>query len=83
MLNRAWIPGGPTRTQVKDLRTILEVASSLGLKLPLSSKVAELFEATVAAGFGDYDHSALLLEIERLNPGARLGNKPDQMPGQQ
>src|SRR6266704_555859 len=58
----------------------LTVASSLCLKLPLSSKVAELFEATVEAGFGNYDHGALLLEIERLNPGVRVGNKPGQTP---
>jgi len=82
MLNRAWNPGGRTRTQVKDLRTLLKVASSMGLKLPLASATTELFEASVEAGFGDYDHSALLLELERMNPGARVGVKPDQTPSE-
>jgi 2-hydroxy-3-oxopropionate reductase len=82
MLNRAWRPGGRTNAQVKDLRTILDVASRLHLTLPLSSKVAELFEATVQAGFGDYDHSALLLEIERRNAGVRIGDRQDQVPGE-
>lgn len=81
MLERDWIPGGRTRTQVKDLRTILDVASSLGLKLPLSTTVAELFEASMDAGFGDYDHSSLLLTLERLNPRVRIGDRSDQIPG--
>jgi 2-hydroxy-3-oxopropionate reductase len=80
MMDRAWIPGGPMRTQLKDLRTILAVASQLDLRLPLSSQVTELFESGVKAGFGEFDHSALLLEIERRNPGVRVGNKPDQRP---
>jgi 2-hydroxy-3-oxopropionate reductase len=81
MLDRAWVPGGPMRMQVKDLRTILAVAAELKLELPLSRAVAELFEASQAAGLGDHDHSALLLEIERRNPGIRVGDKPDQRPG--
>lgn len=80
MLERAWNPGGRVRTQVKDLRTILAEAAALGLQLPLASKVTELFEAGVQSGFGDYDHSALLLELERMNPGKRVGTRPDQPP---
>ena len=68
MLSRTWTAGASIHTQVKDLRTALEVASSLGLQLPLSSKMTELFESGVKSGFGDYDHSALLLELERMNP---------------
>jgi 2-hydroxy-3-oxopropionate reductase len=80
MLERAWNPGGRVRTQVKDLRTILAEAATLGLQLPLAGKVTELFEAGVQRGFGDYDHSALLLELERRNPGKRVGTRPDQAP---
>lgn len=80
MLERAWNPGGRVRTQVKDLRTILAEAAALGLQLPLASKVTELFEAGVQSGFGDYDHSALLLELEQMNPGKRVGTQPDHPP---
>jgi 2-hydroxy-3-oxopropionate reductase len=80
MLERAWVPGGTLRMQVKDLRTILAVASELNLQLPLSNTVAEVFEAGLAAGFGNFDHSALLLEIERRNSPARVGSTPDQRP---
>jgi 2-hydroxy-3-oxopropionate reductase len=80
MIDRAWVPGGPTRLQVKDLRTLLEVAGELGVVLPIAAHVATLFEDNMEAGLGEYDHSALLLAIERCSPGARLSNKPDQVP---
>jgi 2-hydroxy-3-oxopropionate reductase len=67
MLERDWAAGGRTRTQVKDLRTLLEVASAYELELPLAATTAGLFEAAMAAGLGEYDHSALLLELERIN----------------
>jgi 2-hydroxy-3-oxopropionate reductase len=79
MLEREWTPGGLLRTQVKDLRTLMDVAGRLGLNLPASSKVAELFESGMNAGFGDHDHSALLLELERINCGRRVGNAVDQV----
>jgi 3-hydroxyisobutyrate dehydrogenase-like beta-hydroxyacid dehydrogenase len=81
MLERDWTPGGPLRTQVKDLSTLMDVASRLGLNLPASSKVAELFESGMNTGFGDHDHSALLLELERINHGRRVGNAVDQVQG--
>jgi 2-hydroxy-3-oxopropionate reductase len=80
MLERAWVPGGSTRMQLKDLRTILAVASDMSLDLPLTKTVAGLFEALLDMGFGSYDHSALLLEIERRNPGVRVGSRQDQRP---
>ena len=80
MLDRNFVPGGPTRMQVKDLRTILATAGEVGLDLPVARTVAALFEELLANGYGDCDHSALLLEIERRNEGKRLGTKPDQLP---
>jgi 2-hydroxy-3-oxopropionate reductase len=69
MLDRNWVPGGPTRMQVKDLRTIVATAAELGLNLPLANCTAGLFESMMASGLGEYDHSALLLQIEKINPG--------------
>lgn len=77
MIDRAFAPGGPSRLQLKDLRTILEVAVASGLHLPLTSHVTELYRALVDRGGAEYDHSALLLEIERMNAPKRLGDKPD------
>jgi 2-hydroxy-3-oxopropionate reductase len=67
MLDRSFAPGGPSRLQLKDLHTILDAASEAGLTLPLATRVNELYESLVRSGGGELDHSALLLEIERMN----------------
>jgi 2-hydroxy-3-oxopropionate reductase len=77
MIERRFAPGGPCRLQLKDLRTILAAAGECGLHLPLSSHVADLYRALVERGGGEYDHSALILEIEKMNALKRLGDKPD------
>jgi len=80
MLDRSFAPGGPSRLQLKDLDTILAAAKEAGLDLPLAGHVAELFRSLVARGGGGLDHSALLLEIERMNTPNRLGSQPDRLP---
>jgi 2-hydroxy-3-oxopropionate reductase len=80
MLDRDFRPGGPSRLQLKDLRTILAAAKEAGLTLPLASRMTETFTALVDRGGGQYDHSAALLELERLNAPKRLGSKPDILP---
>lgn len=80
MLERNFVPGGPTRMQVKDLRTILATAEEIGLDLPVVKTVTALFEDLLAGGFGECDHSALLLEIERRNEGKRLGDRANTLP---
>lgn len=67
MLDRTFEPGGPSRLQLKDLHNILDAASHAGLQLPLASHVAKMYESLVAHGGAELDHSALLLEIERIN----------------
>jgi len=78
MLTRNFMPGGPVRMHLKDMKTVVEFAGEL--HLPLSRRTMEMFQAQLEAGHAEYDHSALLLEIERLNPGSRLGDRPDQAP---
>ncbi|MFQ5773407.1 MAG: NAD(P)-dependent oxidoreductase [Kiloniellaceae bacterium] len=80
MIERTFVPGGMARMHLKDLNNVLSAARELGLELPLTRRVRDLFEALVARGGGAYDHSALLLEIERLNAPARLGDGPDVLP---
>ncbi|MCP5208368.1 MAG: NAD(P)-dependent oxidoreductase [Hahellaceae bacterium] len=67
MLDRNFIPGATARVQLKDLRTILDEAEDNGLQLPLSQCVYKEYEALVAAGHENVDHSGLLLHIEALN----------------
>lgn len=71
MLSRDFEPGAAARIQLKDLRMILDEARTEGLTLPLSQRVFEEYQALLASGHGDVDHSGLLLELERLN-GVRL-----------
>jgi 2-hydroxy-3-oxopropionate reductase len=67
MIDRAFAPGGPSRLQLKDLHNILDAAASAGLQLPLAAHVTAMYESLVAGGGAELDHSALLLELERLN----------------
>jgi 2-hydroxy-3-oxopropionate reductase len=67
MLDRNFVPGATARVQLKDLRTILDEANNNNLALPLSQRVYEEYEALVAAGHENVDHSGLLLHLETLN----------------
>ena len=80
MLDRTFIPGAAARVHLKDMATILDAAAEAGLSLPLSQTVHDLFRDLADRGGGHWDHSALLLELERRNPPARLGDKPDTLP---
>jgi 2-hydroxy-3-oxopropionate reductase len=81
MILRDFIPGGPADHQVKDCQTIVESARAAGLSLPFAETALELFQGLVAHGGARYDHSALLLELERRNAPARLSKAPDRLPG--
>ena len=66
MNERRFEPGGTITNQVKDLDAVLNVAASAGLTLPLSQRVHDLFGSMLEAGEGHLDHSALILELDRL-----------------
>jgi 3-hydroxyisobutyrate dehydrogenase-like beta-hydroxyacid dehydrogenase len=80
MLERSFLPGGRAVVQVKDQDNILAAARAAHLQLPLSERVTELYKSLVAQGHGECDHSALLLELERINAPARVGTAPDKLP---
>ncbi|WP_377278312.1 NAD(P)-dependent oxidoreductase [Rhizobium sp. R86522] len=67
MVERRFEPGGPSRLQLKDLNAVAAMAGTFGLELPLTSDVRQAFEAFVADGNGELDHSALLLHLEKIN----------------
>ncbi|GGO38556.1 3-hydroxyisobutyrate dehydrogenase [Gemmobacter aquaticus] len=67
MVERRFAPGGPARYQLKDTSTALGLARDLGLTLPVAAQVDQLFGAMVEYGDGDLDHSAVILELARLN----------------
>ena len=79
MIERNFVPGGPSRMQMKDLDAALDAAAEASLALPITSMIKELFQALLDAGGNEYDHSALLLAIEQQSPGVRLGDGPDKV----
>ncbi|MEE8274157.1 MAG: NAD(P)-dependent oxidoreductase [Alphaproteobacteria bacterium] len=81
MIDRSFLPGGRCAIHLKDMNTILATADDVSVELPFSKVAHELFEALVDGGGGDYDHSAMLLELERRSAPARVGDAPDTLPG--
>ena len=67
MVERNFEPGGPAKFQVKDLKNALAAAERLGLDLPITRLVNDLFTAMVKSGKGDMDHSGLLTHLEAVN----------------
>ena len=67
MVKRDFEPGGPARFQLKDLRNALSAAERLGLDLPITRLLHDLFDAMVQSGKGGMDHSGLLTHLEALN----------------
>ena len=66
MIKRTFAPGFRIRHQQKDLNLALQGARSLGLSLPGTAVVQELFNAVAAQGGSDLDHSAIVLALETL-----------------
>ncbi|GIX06069.1 MAG: tartronate semialdehyde reductase [Candidatus Poribacteria bacterium] len=61
-----WEPGFMVKLQQKDLRLVLEAAASLGLPLPGTALVHQLFRVVEAAGLGEKGTQALAHALERM-----------------
>jgi 3-hydroxyisobutyrate dehydrogenase-like beta-hydroxyacid dehydrogenase len=81
MLERNFIPGGQVKTQIKDQRNILAAAKAAGLRLPVTELVTRQFER-IADSLAQADHAAALIALERMNPGKRVGDAADKLPGE-
>ncbi|MFD1332889.1 NAD-binding protein, partial [Methylopila musalis] len=81
MVERDFLPGAPSRVQLKDLDTALAAAAESGAELPLSENVRDRYARLIGAlGGAEFDHAALLLELE-ARTGKRLTPGPDRLPG--
>ncbi|MDE1185413.1 MAG: NAD(P)-dependent oxidoreductase [Pantoea sp.] len=58
---------GPAKWQLKDTRSAVALAEQLGLHLPLTTSVNQLFTQMIEAGDGELDHCAIIRQIQRLN----------------
>ena len=67
MVNRMFEPGGPSHLQLKDLRNAINAAEAMGVTLPITSLVRDLFQRMCESGYGDLDHSGLLVFLEEVS----------------
>nr|WP_264158768.1 NAD(P)-dependent oxidoreductase [Noviherbaspirillum aerium] len=79
MLERNFMPGGQVKSQAKDLENALVAAAAGGLSLPVTQLLTDLYRSILDLA-PNADQAAALLAIERLNPGIRVGQAPDQLP---
>lgn len=79
MLERNFMPGGQVKSQLKDLQNVLVAAADAGLVLPVTALVTDSYRS-IEHDVPRADQSAALLALEKMNPGVRLGDGPDQLP---
>ena len=65
LLRQDYAPGFRARDQLKDLRFALDEARGVGLTLPVTTLVAQSFEALVERGDGDLGNHALIRLLQR------------------
>lgn len=80
MLDRNFMPGGQVKSQFKDLENVLIAANNAGLRLPVTELVTQNYQQVLKEA-PQADQSAVLLALEQENPGLRLGQQADQLPG--
>jgi 2-hydroxy-3-oxopropionate reductase len=66
MIKRTFAPGFRINLHQKDLGLALAGARTLGVALPQTAGVAQLFQACDANGLGQLDHSALVRVLELM-----------------
>jgi 3-hydroxyisobutyrate dehydrogenase-like beta-hydroxyacid dehydrogenase len=81
MLDRNFMPGGQIKSQTKDLDNVLFAAAAAAVKLPVTELVTQEYR-DMPPSLANADQSAILLALERLNPGKRVGDKArtDRLP---
>jgi 3-hydroxyisobutyrate dehydrogenase len=72
MIKRDWSPGFTIDLQQKDLRLVLDTADSLGVPLPGTALVFQMYRALQKQGLGDEGNHALVKALEDM-AGIRLG----------
>jgi 2-hydroxy-3-oxopropionate reductase len=72
MIERAFVPGGRTTNQIKDLENAARAASAQGMELPFAGTALGLFKQLLAT-HGDIDHSGLWLTLNERPSVPSLG----------
>lgn len=66
ILERNFVAGGRIDINLKDLTNVMDTAHAIGVPLPLSSQVLEMFHALQVDGKAAQDHSGLVQYYEKL-----------------
>src|SRR5207249_3464472 len=74
-LANAYTPGFKIDLHYKDLGLIMESARALGVPLPTTAVVQELFNALRVKGRGGLDHSAVITLLEDLAGVSACGRR--------
>ena len=72
MMERDWRPGFTIDLQQKDLRLVLEAADNLGVPIPGTSLIFQLYRALQNQGLGSEGNHALVKALEDMS-GIRVG----------
>lgn len=67
MIAADFTPGGPAKYQLKDTRTAIALAHSVGLSLPMLNQADRQFSEMIEHGDGELDHSGVIRELRRQN----------------
>jgi len=67
MLDRNFVPGGKLLTHQKDIAIVVDLAKELGIFLPGTMNIQNLWYACMANGLGSEDHSALVKVLEMMS----------------
>jgi 3-hydroxyisobutyrate dehydrogenase len=73
MIRRDWAPGFTIDLQQKDLRLVLDAADELGVPIPGTALVFQLYRALQARGLGSEGNHALVKALEEM-AGIKLGS---------
>jgi 3-hydroxyisobutyrate dehydrogenase-like beta-hydroxyacid dehydrogenase len=79
MLDRNFMPGGQVKSQYKDMENILAAAADSGVSLPLAQMITKNYQSLINTS-PLADQSAILLAVEKMNQGARLGSSENKLP---
>jgi 2-hydroxy-3-oxopropionate reductase len=66
ILERNFVAGGRIDINAKDLTNVMDTAHSIGVPLPLSSQVLEMYHSLMADGKAADDHGGLIQFYEKL-----------------
>jgi 3-hydroxyisobutyrate dehydrogenase-like beta-hydroxyacid dehydrogenase len=79
MLDRNFMPGGQVKSQYKDMENILAAALDASISLPLAQMITNHYQSLIGSS-PLADQSAILLAVEKMNQGTRLGNGVNKLP---